>query len=242
MLTPVFGAYEFGPSARESDARSCVGYPARPGSRKCALILNCELELQVLASVIGVEVKWLNTGREPKILFRIPFQGFFRQLIVNKPIAFHDMQSLGMRRAVHVDHSERSISFDSNGVDHQGIPFVTADGMSAPGWRHVRGTLLIQTHLSERVRKIKQGDLVRLLQHLHSKIEEDEGYGLGPTLIVRSRRSRTAYLGFTALLQDFCRPKLQDWTGVVADQLPGIAHSCLRSGPQARPVRNRTRT
>src|SRR5215510_4597540 len=167
MLTPVFGAYEFGPSARESDARSCVGHPARPGSRKCALILNCELELQVLASVIGVEVKWLSTGREPKILFRIPVQCFLRYFVVNKPIAFHDMQSLGMRRAVHVDHSERSISFDSNGVDHQGIPFVTADGMSPPGWRHMRRMLLIYTHLSELVRTIKERDRVRLLQHLH---------------------------------------------------------------------------
>ena len=83
--------------------RAC--YAGGPGSGECAFILNDEFELEVLAPILGIEVKWLHTRGEPEILLRIPFQGFLRDFVINQPIAFHHMQSPGVRRAVHDHHS-----------------------------------------------------------------------------------------------------------------------------------------
>jgi hypothetical protein len=86
MLAPVFGAYEFGPSARNYDKRSCVRYGRGPGPRKRAFILDRDFKLQVLAPVIRVEVEWLYARWKADILFGIPVQRLFRNFVIDQPI------------------------------------------------------------------------------------------------------------------------------------------------------------
>jgi len=121
----VLGTDHFPPclgSAAVSDGR-------RPGHREDAFVFDSELQLQVLAPVIVVGRRTcIGAGRGPQILPCVPFQSFFRSFVIEQAIAFDHMQSLGIGRPVKVDHRERP-NFDSDGVDHQRVAFIVADGI-----------------------------------------------------------------------------------------------------------------
>ena len=60
---------------------------------------------------------------------------------------------------------------------------------------------------------VKDGDLVRLLEHLHSIIDENEGHLLGPTLVARGRIALAGQRNLAELLHHFRRLGLarSDW-------------------------------
>ena len=103
---PIFGTDEFRPSAWNSEQRSRVCNCSGPWPRKCALVLDVEFKLQVLAPVIRVEAEGLSNQAE--IFFFIPVQRWFRKIVIEEPIAFHHMQRLGMRRPKHIDPWHRA--------------------------------------------------------------------------------------------------------------------------------------
>jgi hypothetical protein len=60
--------------------------------------------------------------------------------------------------------------------------------------------------------RVDDGDLVRLLEHLHADIgNEDEGNAAGPTLIAWRRISLPHERRVAMLLHDFGGLRLQDW-------------------------------
>src|ERR1700719_1347087 len=97
---------------------------------------------------------------------------------------------------------------------------------------------LVHAHVADlMIVPIKDGDLVRLLEHLHSPIPKNVGHGFGPTLVARGRSAHAASLPFAVLPAHFRRRGFQDRIGVIADQVVGIALPAW----QAQPVRHRTR-
>ena len=74
---------------------------------------------------------------------------------------------------------------------------------------------LVQAHFAElMVEGVKDRDRGRLLKHLHSKIRENEGYLLGPTLVARGRIALSSQRNLAELSDDRRRPGLQDRIGV----------------------------
>jgi hypothetical protein len=72
-------------------------------------------------------------------------------------------------------------NLDPYAVDHQRVAFVMADGIPIPGWRHARRMRLVHTHVADFVIVgIEDRDLVRLLEHLHPDIPQNEGHPSGP--------------------------------------------------------------
>ncbi len=71
------------------------------------------------------------------MLFCIPFYCFHRGLIVKQPVTLHQVESLGVRRAVPVEHGKWA-DLDPHGVYHQLVAFIVTDGIAIPGWRYLR--------------------------------------------------------------------------------------------------------
>src|ERR1700726_2543659 len=72
---------------------------------------------------------------------------------------------------------------------------------------------------------INYRDLVPLLEHQHSGIRRKNIWdGLGPTLAAWNRSGGAAQLDFAVLLNGFCCLGLQDWIGVITNQLVRVAH------------------
>jgi hypothetical protein len=70
-----------------------------------------------------------------------------------------------------VDHGDRPVGLDPNGVDHQRIALVMANRITVPGRRDARGMAPIHPDVTDlMVRHVKDHDTVRLLQHLHAVI------------------------------------------------------------------------
>ena len=121
------------------------------------------------------------------MLFCIPLYSFPSSLIVKQTVSLHDMQSFGERCAIPVDHRKPG-QFDFHGVDHKRVAFVMADRISIPRWRHLCWMRLVHPHLTElMIEGVKEGDLIGLLEQLHSIIYKNEGHLLGPTLVARGR-------------------------------------------------------
>src|SRR6516164_4130659 len=181
VFVRVFGADTFPPLFRAAPKRD----GRRPGHRESAFIDYCEFHLQSLALVI-----WINSHSVIGIvlfemLFGSPFYCFYRALVIEQPVTFHQVQSLGEWRAKPVDHGKWA-DLDSHGVNHQRVAFVMANGISIPGWRHMRRMRLVQAHLAElMIERIKDRDLIGLLEQVHSIIDENEWHLLGPTLVAR---------------------------------------------------------
>jgi len=99
-----FGTDKFPPFVQGAPERQGCG----PGHRESACILNCELDLQALAFIVGIG-PWSATGIVAlRMLSRGPFYCFHRRLIIKQPITFHKVQGLGVRRAEPVDQTGRS--------------------------------------------------------------------------------------------------------------------------------------
>src|SRR5580658_5066487 len=73
VLEPVFGADSFRPFVGAAP----ISYARGPGHREDARILDGEAELEVLAPIVAVDAH-----RGALILFCVPFQAFFRVLVV----------------------------------------------------------------------------------------------------------------------------------------------------------------
>jgi len=68
-----------------------------------ALILDSELELQCLALVLGIgRISFINNAAAD-ILYATTLPCFPRGFVINKPITFHHVQSLSVRRPVLID-------------------------------------------------------------------------------------------------------------------------------------------
>src|SRR5258708_4967455 len=169
-----------------------TSYGRRPGHREDAFIFDRELELQVLASVAVVGCRaCIGAPRGAQILPCVPFQSFFRSFVIDEPVAFHDVQSLGVGRAVKVHHGERP-DFDSHGIYYQRVALVVANRIPIPGCRHLRGMWFVHAHVADlMIVGIKENDLVGLLEHLHCNAVEDVRNGLRPALYGRGRTNDT---------------------------------------------------
>ncbi len=162
---------------------------------------------------------------EARILFRASLQCLLRGFVVDGPITFDHVQSLRVRSAELVDHGVRA-RLDSNGIDHQRIALVMADGISKPGRRQLRGMSLVQAHVADfMIEDIQDGDAVRPLEHLHAEIIKDERHPAGPALIDRIRSRAGVQLFFGVRLHDIRRPGLQDRIGVIANPAAAHAHN-----------------
>ena len=66
-----------------------ISYRRRPRHCENTVVLDSEQELQMLAPIVGIDVHSNRAERralQVKILFCIPFQPFFRGLVVEKPV------------------------------------------------------------------------------------------------------------------------------------------------------------
>src|ERR1700676_5189330 len=89
--------------------------------------------------------------------------------------------------------------------------------------RHVR---LVHAHLAElMIMMIKDDCPVRLLEHLDLEVPEDIRYRLLQTLVVRVGKTPAGQGYLAAPLDDLRSLRLQDWIGVVADQLVEVARA-----------------
>src|SRR5258706_15122070 len=90
------------------------------------------------------------------------------------------------------------------------------------------------------IMKIKNRDLLPLLQHLHSKRPKNIGDTSGPALVAGGWIAHAAEREFAALLHDLRGLAIQNRIGVIADKLVVVAHSvdarpvCHRAGPRCR--------
>jgi hypothetical protein len=70
---------------------------------------------------------------------------------------------------------------------------------------------------------VKDRDLVRLLEHQHSRICKDEGHSFRPALIAWARIAHTRQRHFSMLLHNFRGRWLQDRVGIIADKPHRVA-------------------
>ena len=98
----MFSAHTF--SAHAAGSPPLISHGRGPRRREDAFILDGEFELQVLARVFGSP----STGR--LMFLRVAIEPLFRGFGIKQPIAFDDMQSLGVRRAVPIDHGNTARS------------------------------------------------------------------------------------------------------------------------------------
>src|SRR5215470_17083972 len=92
------------------------------------------MKLKALALVPGIGCPTFGGSLQTEILLRTAFLRLFRDFVINQPITFHHMQSLGVRCPIDINHGKRSVSLDPNGVYHQGLALVVAHGVAMPGW------------------------------------------------------------------------------------------------------------
>src|SRR5260370_109159 len=136
----VFGAGDLRPF--KTVAR--INHARGPGCRERASILDGEIDLQVLVSVVGGE----GAGLTPK-----PLSGAlpctFRGFVIDQPIAFHHVQLFGVRRAEQINHGIRPVGLDPHRVDDQRVAFVMADRVPVPRRRQLRGMRLVHPHIAD---------------------------------------------------------------------------------------------
>src|SRR5260370_886285 len=139
------------------------------------------------------------------------------------------------RGAIHINDGKRSVGLNPNGVDHQSIAHVVAHGIPIPGWRHVCWMSLVHAYVADRViLVIKDRDLARLLEHLHSEIPKNVWDGFGPTLVARDRSGDAAQLDLALLPHGLCRPWFQDRIGIIAHKLAAVAYEEVAIAPTSK--------
>ena len=85
---------------------------------------------------------------------------------------------------------------------------------------------LVQAHVPDFVIVgVEERDLVRLLQHLHADVEENERHAAGPALIARRRVVDAGSRDLAVLFYDVRGMRLQDRARVIADQLEDIGNA-----------------
>src|SRR5258707_3419436 len=104
-----------------------ISYGRRPGGSEDALVLCRKPELQSLPFVVGVNVDSNRNRREAEILVGDALQRVFRGVVIKQPITFNDMQSLGVWRAVQIEHGKGPVGLDPHRVYHQRVALVVAD-------------------------------------------------------------------------------------------------------------------
>ena len=155
-----------------------------------------------------------------------------------QPISFDHVQSLGVRRAIPVDHGIPP-DLHAHGIDNQRVAFIVAHGVAVPGRGHLCRMRLVHAHMADlMIVGIKDGDLVRLLHQLRWAIRKNERHAFGPTLVARVRIAYAVQPEFSVLFHDLRRLRLQDRIGVIAVKLEDVA-GAVRA---ARPVDQRRGT
>src|SRR6516165_9756311 len=82
-----------------------ISRDGRPGHRENAFVLDCEMKLESLALIIGINAhSGVSSARKMKVLLQTPYLVFSRGFVVDQPIAFHDVESVSKRRAEPVHH------------------------------------------------------------------------------------------------------------------------------------------
>ena len=121
------------------------------------------------------------------ILFDIALYGILGLVVIKQPIAFHHVQLLGERRAIHVDHGKRP-DLDTHRINDQRVAFVMADRIPIPRWRHLRGMRLVHAHAADFIAMpVDHRDVIRPLEHLHQEIPKNVRHPAGPALVARGR-------------------------------------------------------
>src|SRR5260370_5138729 len=107
----------------------------RRGPRHCedALVLYRKLELQSLPFVVGVNVDSSRNRREAEILVGDALQRVLRGAVTKQLITFNDMQTLGVWRAVQIEHGKGPVGLDPHRVYHQRSALVVAYRIPIPG-------------------------------------------------------------------------------------------------------------
>lgn len=130
----IFGTDTFRPVTEDAP----IGFSRGPSRCEDALIFHSELELQCLALVVGIgSVSFINNAAAD-ILSVTTLPCFPRGSVIDKPITFHHVQSLSVRRPVLIDGGKRP-DLQTHGVDYEGIAFVMAhkspyqDGVTCAG-------------------------------------------------------------------------------------------------------------
>src|SRR5262249_32282977 len=128
----------------------------------------------------------------------------------------HYVQRRTVRSTVYINHGKWP-DLDADGVYHQRVVFPMADRIPVPGRGELRGMRLIHTHMPDlMIVVIDEGDLVRLLEELHSLLEsENKGHALGPALSARVPKRNAAQFDFPMLPHYLRRLGLEDRIGMI---------------------------
>src|SRR5579883_313375 len=125
-----------------------------PGRGENAVILDRERKLQPLAAIGGVERRaGIAAATDEEVLLQASGLPFSCGRVINEPIALDDVHRRALRDTQIVHHGDGA-DLDPDGVDYQGVAFIMTDRISVPGWRHLRGMLLIHPHVPYLVVKI----------------------------------------------------------------------------------------
>jgi hypothetical protein len=135
---------------------------------------------------------------------------------------------------------------DADGVDHQRVAFVMADGIAVPGWYRLRGMLLVHAHVANlMIAAIQEQDFRRFLQQHESGVGEFERHAPRPALVAGRRIGVMAELYFTEFLHGCRGLRLQNRIPVIADERPVVGDTAFaplevdqRSGPRWPEARN----
>ena len=145
----IFGADSFRKFARRPSVHTGpIDDGRRPWRRERAFILDREIELKVLSLGVQIGAHSGVISDEARILLRASLQCLLRGFEGDEPIPFDHVQAFRVRSAELVDHGVRA-RLDANGIDHQRIALVMADGISKPGRRQLRGMSLVQAHVAD---------------------------------------------------------------------------------------------
>jgi len=96
--------------------------------------------------------------------FFAALEGLDSHLVIDQTVALHDMHGFALRRAPDINHGNRA-GFDPEGIDHERIALIMANGIAQPGWDEGRRMLRIQPDMT-RLRRvlIQDDDLMFLLE------------------------------------------------------------------------------
>jgi hypothetical protein len=133
-----------------------------------------EFDLQMLASVGAID-----PGTNLLIFFFVPFEAVFRHVVIHQAIAFNDVQSFGVWRAVQIQHGKWPRLL-SHGVDDEGVAFVMTYRIAVPGWSHNGGMRLVHADMADlMILVVEHCDVVRRLKHDQREILMMNGTGSG---------------------------------------------------------------
>ena len=86
--TQILGADPFWPEGQATP----ISNHGRPGHCENAFVLDCKMELEPLALIIGIN----DQARKTSVLPQTPYLAFSRGFVLDQPIAFDDVESASL--------------------------------------------------------------------------------------------------------------------------------------------------